>query len=183
MLAQVLLAAAAAAGGTVTDGDARFQVVSPTLIRLEYAADAAFEDRPTLNVPARAFKAPRFTTTAKGGVREIRTAALTLRHKRGSGPFTPKNLTVKLRVGAKAVNARPAFGDAPPPYVGPPSLSTSPYAVKEDPVYKAPTSGNLVFWYRGLDTAGQPVNLHDGVLSRDGWYLLDDSSTALVTGT
>src|SRR5215207_3787530 len=99
--------AATAAGGTVTDGNARFQVVSPSLVRLEYAADAKFEDRPTLNVPARRFAAQRFTTTRRGGILEIRTPRLTLRYTRGSGPFTTKNVTVKLRVGAQAVNARP----------------------------------------------------------------------------
>ena len=39
---------AAAQDGTVRDGAARFQVISPTLIRLEYAADGRFEDRPTM---------------------------------------------------------------------------------------------------------------------------------------
>jgi hypothetical protein len=175
--------AAAAAGGTVVDGKARFQVVSPTLIRLEYANDAKFEDRPTLNVPARSFRAPRFTTTKRGGVLEIRTARLTLRYKRGAGPFSPANLAIKLRVGSRKVNARPSFPPTPAPSTGPPSLSTSPYAVKEDAGYKAPTSGNLGGWYRGLDTAGQPVALHDALLSRSGWYLLDDSSTVVTTST
>ena len=36
--------AAGPAGVTVIDGDARFEVLSPTLIRLEYAGDAAFQD-------------------------------------------------------------------------------------------------------------------------------------------
>src|SRR5262245_37161491 len=180
MLLEVALAAATAASGTVTDGKARFQVVSPTLVRIEYANDGRFEDRPTLNVPQRAFKAPRFTTSRRGGVLEIRTAKLTLRYKRGSGPFTPANLTVKLRAGAKTVSARPQFPPARAPMTGPPALSTSPYAVKEDPGYEAPRSGNLGGWYRGLATAGDAVKRHDGVLSRDGWYLLDDSSTVLV---
>jgi alpha-glucosidase (family GH31 glycosyl hydrolase) len=179
--AAALLAGASPAGAAVIDGNARFEVVSPTLVRVEYAADKRFEDRPTLNVPARSFKAPPFTVTRSAGVLRIRTALLTLSYKRGSGPFTPANLAVKLRVGSKAVNARPSFPPAPAPSAGPPSLSTSPYAVKEDAAYKAPTSGNLGGWYRGLDTAGQPVALHDGLLSRAGWYLLDDSSTVLVT--
>src|SRR4051794_28435860 len=109
MFLGLALAVATAASGAVTDGNARFEVVSPTLIRLEYAADAKFEDRPTLNVPARSFRARRFTTKKSGGVLEIRTARLTLRYRRGSGPFTTKNLAVKLRVGSRTVNARPSF--------------------------------------------------------------------------
>lgn len=35
-------------------------------------------------------------------------------------------------------------------------------------------------WYRGLDNpAALPVPLHPGVLSRDGWYLLDDTKTPI----
>jgi alpha-glucosidase (family GH31 glycosyl hydrolase) len=59
-------------------------------------------------------------------------------------------------------------------------METSPYTVREDPDYRAPTSGNLGGWYRALDLAGRPVRLHDGLLSRDGWYLLDDTHTALL---
>ncbi|MET0927071.1 MAG: hypothetical protein ABWY90_06815, partial [Solirubrobacterales bacterium] len=59
-LASVAAAPAAAAPGPaeVRDGPARFQVITPTLIRLEYAADGGFEDRPTLTVPARGHKPP-----------------------------------------------------------------------------------------------------------------------------
>ena len=32
-----------------------------------------------------------------------------------------------------------------------------------------------------LDNQSGPVPLHDGVLSRDGWYLLDDSGSPLLT--
>ena len=50
LLAAALVAApsAAAADGVVRDGNARFQVICPALIRLEYAADGRFEDRPTM---------------------------------------------------------------------------------------------------------------------------------------
>src|SRR4051794_32943689 len=81
-------AAAAAAPGPaeIRDGPARFEVISPTLVRLEYAADRSFEDRPTLTVPARDFATPPFHTRVHKGVREIRTARMTLRYRLGSGP-------------------------------------------------------------------------------------------------
>src|SRR3954465_13265497 len=41
-------------GQSVRAGHLRVQVLSPTMLRLEYAADDAFEDRPTFNAVARA---------------------------------------------------------------------------------------------------------------------------------
>ena len=94
------------------------------------------------------------------------------------GTFTPANLTIRLRRDGRVVSARPRFPAAPGPSAGPPSLEVSPYTVAEDPGYRAPTSGNLGGWYRALDLSAGPVRLHDGLLSRDGWYLLDDSHGA-----
>jgi len=38
---------------------------------------------------------------------------------------------------------------------------------------------NLGGWLRGLDTRSGAIPLWDGLMSKDGWYLLDDSQTAL----
>src|SRR6059058_902836 len=51
----------------VIDGQARFEVLSPTLIRLEYAADGNFEDRATFNAVNRGFPVPSFSTSVSGG--------------------------------------------------------------------------------------------------------------------
>ncbi|MFI5736365.1 TIM-barrel domain-containing protein [Kribbella sp. NPDC051587] len=99
-------ATADTANAVVTDGNARFQVLTPTLIRLEYAGDRSFQDATTFNAVNRAFPETPFTTTVTAdGFREIRTAALTLRYRQGSGPFTRANLTV---TGA-GITAAPAF--------------------------------------------------------------------------
>jgi hypothetical protein len=101
-------AAAPPAGTTVTDGDARFEVLSPTLIRLEYAGDAAFQDATTFNAVNRTFPTAAFTTDVSAdGYREIHTTALTLRYRQNSGPFTPANLSVL--VAGTNVTAAPAF--------------------------------------------------------------------------
>lgn len=98
---------AQAATNVVTDGNARFEVLTPTLIRLEYAGDGAFQDATTFNAVNRNFPVPSYTTTATSdGYREIRTSALTLRYKQGSGAFTAANLSVALSTG---VTAQPAF--------------------------------------------------------------------------
>src|SRR5689334_22159091 len=81
----------------VIDGNARFTVLTPTLIRLEYADDLAFQDATTFNAVNRDLPAPAFTTSVTAdGFREITTSALTLRYRRGSGPFTPANLSIRV---------------------------------------------------------------------------------------
>ncbi len=159
-LALVACASASAASGPIVDGPARFEVLSPTLIRVEYAADGNFENRPTLTVPDRgALPGVEYETTVTGGVRVITTPAMTLRYTTGSGPINGSNLSVEVTGGG---GGQPAFAapNAPRPATG--------------------TPGNLGGWYRGLDNQAGPVPLHDGILSRDGYYLLDDTTSPLL---
>jgi hypothetical protein len=97
-----------AATNAVTDGNARFEVLTPTLIRTEYAGDGAFTDAVTFNAVNRSFPVPSYTTSVTSdGYREIRTSALTLRYKENSGPFTAANLSVV--VNSTGATAQPAF--------------------------------------------------------------------------
>ena len=147
-------------GGVVTDGPLRVQVLSPTLLRLEYAADRHFEDRPSVNAVARNVAPPPYEAHRDGGELVVRTSALTLRYREGGGPVGPASTAMDL-VGAHAT-ARPAFGSPSHP-------------------------DSLGGWYRGLDSQpGQAgpvdkITLHQGLLNRSGWYLLDDTTTALAT--
>ncbi|MFD4789482.1 ricin-type beta-trefoil lectin domain protein [Streptomyces sp. NPDC058459] len=99
--------AAHAAPAAVIDGNARFEVISPTLVRLEYAGDGAFQDGTTFNAVNRDSTPAYTTAVTSDGYREIRTSGLTLRYKQGSGPFTETNLSVSLT--GTGVNARPRF--------------------------------------------------------------------------
>src|SRR5689334_4719862 len=66
---------------TVTEGNARFDILTPTLIRMEYAADGVFDNGTTFNVVNRSFPATSFTTQVVGGWREIQTGNLLLRYQ------------------------------------------------------------------------------------------------------
>lgn len=145
-----------AANGQVRDGNARFTVITPTLIRMEYAADGQFEDRPTQTVATRPEPAADFNRRVEDGDLVIETEALTLRYARDSGPFTPDNLVITLARGDATVEARPDWSFSPQP-------------------------GNLGGWRRGLDNERDPQPLFEGMLSRSGWYLLNDSNTVLFT--
>lgn len=160
----------------VRDGEARIQVLSPTLFRLEYAADGNFTDAPTLTAVARKRRGGKVRTRVEDGVRVIETSRARLRYRIGSGPFRPDNLTVRIGKGKGARTVRPAFGS--PSTTAPASTADVTPAIAGD---RGPrTRGNLGGWFRGLDGQNGPVPLHDGILSRDGWYLLDDTISPLL---
>jgi hypothetical protein len=93
---------------TVTSGDARFQILSPTLIRTEYAGDGKFTDDPTFNAIGRNGFAPAaYTARTSGGWLTITTSAEILRYRVGSGPFDAGNLSVRLAPGGAPVTATP----------------------------------------------------------------------------
>src|ERR1700761_603953 len=103
------------AARSVTSGDARFEVLSPTLIRTEYAGDRHFTDAATFNAIGRDDFAPtRFTARTAGGWLTIRTPAMTLRYQVGSGPFGARNLQVTQRAGPQPVTAGPWAAEVPP---------------------------------------------------------------------
>src|SRR5262245_34745320 len=100
---------ASAPDNLVQDGHARFQVVTPTLIRLEYADDDQFTDAATFNAQYRNPHPVAFTSGVEGEWLVIRTANLTLRYQRGSGPFSTANTSVELSVAGQPVTAHPQF--------------------------------------------------------------------------
>ncbi|WP_433294665.1 TIM-barrel domain-containing protein [Actinoplanes sp. CA-030573] len=150
-------------GQTVQAGHLRVQVLSPTLLRLEYAASDSFEDRPTFNAVDRTPGRTWYRASTTGGELRVETGAVTLHYRLDSGAVSAANTTLDLTVGGRRVSVHPEFGS--------PARADS-----------------LGGWYRGLDYyAGQagPVDqltLHPGMLNRSGWYLLDDTATALRTG-
>jgi alpha-glucosidase (family GH31 glycosyl hydrolase) len=136
-------------------GAARFTAVSPTLVRLEYAGDGRFEDRPSFNVINRNPTSAPLTETTVDGWRIACTARLCIHYRQGSGPFAAQNLYLEFKDDSgKDIKAVPQWG--------------------QDSVGQ-----NLGGWTRALDNVASPQPLHDGLISRDGWYLVDDSDTAL----
>ncbi|MHC5264121.1 TIM-barrel domain-containing protein [Streptomyces sp. UC4497] len=92
----------------VVSGDARFEVLSPTLIRTEYAGDARFVDAATFNAIGRdSFESTPFTSHTEHGWLTIRTSVLTLKYRVGSGKFSGDNLTVTERAAKQDVTAHP----------------------------------------------------------------------------
>ena len=108
-------ATSAADKNAVRSGDARFEVLSPTLIRMEYAGDGKFTDAATFNAVGRDnFTRIPFTSRVVNGWLTISTAKLTLKYEVGSGPFTTTNVSMQLQTGNQSVTAHPSWPSATP---------------------------------------------------------------------
>lgn len=93
---------------TVTSGGARFEVLSPTLIRTEYSDTRSFVNGSTFNVIGRDdFGSTPYREAVANGWLSISTSEMTLRYKVGSGRFTSSNLVTTLRNGDQVVSASP----------------------------------------------------------------------------
>jgi alpha-glucosidase (family GH31 glycosyl hydrolase) len=143
----------------VTVGKARFTVLTPELIRMEWAADGKFEDHASFVFLNRRLRAPKFEKmVTKGGqnqVLTIKTAALTLSYTPApDSRFTPEDLSIELTVDGKPVVWHP--GDVDPE--------------------------NLQGTTRTLDGAlGSKTRepIEPGLVSRSGWAVVDDSTRPL----
>ncbi|MGN1212014.1 MAG: TIM-barrel domain-containing protein [Candidatus Cryptobacteroides sp.] len=141
---------------TVISGNARFTVLTPRLIRMEWSADARFEDRATMGIVNRALPVPAYHAKKKGEGVTITTESLKLTYS-GKGKFNSDNLKVEFQMNdAKALK-------------GTRKVTWTP---------GADDSGNLLGTTRTLDgcdgfTVKEPFD--KGVLSRDGWAIIDES--------
>ena len=136
----------------VQSGNMRFTVLTPQMIRIQYSSKKVFEDRATFTVVNRRLPVPAFTTSEEDGYLYIKTEAVTLKYRTGSNPTTLKN--------------RPEF------------LSVT-----------FNMNGHEVVWYPGKDDAlnlkgttrtldNGRGELENGILSRGGWALIDESASA-----
>jgi hypothetical protein len=152
--------AAAAPAAVVVEGHARFTVLTPEMVRMEWSPEGKFEDRASLVFVNRKMPVPAFTKSERGGVLRIKTAALEVVYspkaggKGDGGKFDDKTLSVALMVDGKSVEWHPGMVDA----------------------------GNLMGTTRTLDGAKggatkEPIG--EGLLSRDGWAVVDDSRRPL----
>jgi Glycosyl hydrolases family 31/Domain of unknown function (DUF5110)/Carbohydrate binding module (family 35)/Carbohydrate binding module (family 6) len=110
-------ASAVSSSQIIVDGPARFEILSPGLIRLEYAGDQKFQDSTTFNMIGRNnFGRTQFSTSAKNGIRIIQTGNVTLKYLEGSGPFSSSNLQIALNNGSTPVVANPEWPNGLPTF-------------------------------------------------------------------
>src|SRR5512146_3351406 len=85
----------------VRAGNARFTVLTPQMIRMEWSAEKQFEDHPSMVFLNRKLPVPKFTKSTQSGWVVVRTDKLTLKYKPSAGEFTAKNLNVSFDLNGK----------------------------------------------------------------------------------
>ena len=141
----------------VVHGRARFTVLTPQLIRMEWAANSVFENHASLVFINRRLSVPGFEREVKDGTLTIRTSALELNYRPAEGTdgrLSQENLSVKLSLNGRQVVWHPGTAD----------------------------TGNLLGTARTLDdTKGllTPIAMEPGLISIDGWTVVDDSTRPL----
>jgi alpha-glucosidase (family GH31 glycosyl hydrolase) len=143
----------AAPDENIVAGDTyRFTLLTPSLIRLEYSPDGNFEDRATQVVMNRHFDAVNFqhTETADELVITTQTFRLTYNKK----PFSRYGLQIHLLFKGAAHGSVWYYGDEP--------------------------GFNLKGTARTLDEVDGALPLEPGLLSKQGYTVLDDSASMIL---
>lgn len=138
--------------GSVVAGEVRFTVLTPAMIRMEWSPTQQFENRPSFQFVNREAMSAPYRTGIDGDWIVIDTDELVLRYLKDSGIFNERNLSVRLKAREIPAIWRPGMADR----------------------------GNLGGTVRTLDGVSGSTPLGPGLLSRDGWVLLDDSATVLL---
>ncbi len=137
---------------TVTGDTYRIIVLTPHLVRLEQSPDGRFEDRPTQVVLHRDLGEVQTEVTRTTQGVEVVTDGFHLSYD--EGPFSPEGLSLQVRGGVSSYHSVWRFAE--------------PFE----------TLGGTA---RTLDKADGEIPLEPGVLSRNGFAVLDDSRS-LVQG-
>jgi len=149
---------------TIISGNARFTVLTSGVVRMEWAEDGIFEDHASLAFVNRHLPVPKFKTKTKKGWLEISSSDFTLKYKIDSGKFDADNLNVKFKLNSKKKAWKPGQEN----------------------------KGNLLGTRRTLDgfdgeimqwSGKVPISLEPGILSTEGWVLVDDSERPLFDNT
>lgn len=143
----------------VVEGDVRFTILTPRVVRMEWSADGDFEDHASLVFVNRRLPVPEFQREVQDEWLVVETKRLRLKYKLGSGRFTQRNLQVEFQMEGRKKLWRPGMENR----------------------------GNLKGTIRTLDGFDgrynhwkeEKVDLGKGLISKEGWVLIDDSRRPL----
>jgi len=130
----------------------RFTVLTSRLIRMEYSRNGKFQDLPTQIAVSRDFPTPEFTVYESAGILEITTAELHLSYDKQE--FSPSGLSIQVRDHQGRHMAYWRYGQK---------------------------SRNLGGTARTLDDVDGPAALEDGIMSKEGYAVVDDSGSLSIT--
>ena len=132
----------------------RITVLTPYLIRMEYSDKGAFVDAPTQMVTNRRFELPEYRLTETDEELKIVTEGLRLTYDKQK--FSPEGLKIELSGNYACYSAVWHYGDEP---------------------------RDLKGTARTLDNADGAIPLEHGILSAEGWSVLNDKGSLLLDET
>jgi len=134
---------------TIVEGKARFSVLTPRCIRMEWSASGLFEDRASRIFWRRQQPVPQYTVSRTNGTLTITTEHLRLTWRLSAEGFTSESLTVRLRSGEHTW------------------------------VPGASDGANLGGTARTLDGVRGHCELEPGLMSRTGMTVIDDTASVV----
>jgi len=143
------------------DSKVRITMITEGVARLEYVPDGKFVDDHSFVAVNRNYPKVDYQLKNSGKTVEICTSKMILKYKKNTGKFTADNLSITSVKGKGVV-----------PFAWKPGLADN---------------GNLKGTYRTLDGYkgnlhlgdNKPMPIEDGLLSTNGWKLIDDSNNYL----
>lgn len=143
------------------DSKVRITMITEGVARLEYVPDGKFVDDNSFVAVNRNYPKVDYQLKNSAKTVEIRTSKMILKYKKNTGKFTANNLSITSVKGKGVV-----------PFAWKPGLADN---------------GNLKGTYRTLDGYkgnmhlgdNKPMPIEDGLLSTNGWKLIDDSKSYL----
>jgi alpha-glucosidase (family GH31 glycosyl hydrolase) len=134
---------------------ARFTILTPRLIRMEWNENNSFDDHASFVVVNRRLPVPEYTKQERNGWLYIATSELELSYKLNSGSFSKDNLKIRM-LKNDTVNWTPG--------------KKQKYNLKGTARTLDGIDGDVNLY------SGKKLELEDGILSRDGWFFFADSS-------
>ena len=139
----------AQSGSTLVCDKARFEALTPSLVRLEYSPSGQFVDARTAVVTGREWPQVKLSFERKSGWVIASTDRLTLRYHLDAGLFNDRNLQISWRDNGQERTWNPG---------------------QKDPL----NLGGISYSLDGAKQGNFPKPT-DGILSRSGYFVLDDS--------
>ena len=161
---------------TVLADNARFEFLTPSLVRLEYSPSGTFADAPSAVVLKRDWPSIRVEPREQDGWLIAATSAVTVRYRLKSGPFTAANLEVRWKERSGAEHAWHP-GDVDAGNLGGLTYSLDNIATANLPKDGLDLASPVDDSIPGIDLVLPPAR--PGLLSRSGYAFIDDSATPL----
>jgi alpha-glucosidase (family GH31 glycosyl hydrolase) len=175
LLASSLCCADQPRGATsLVAGNARFEFLTPSLLRLEYAPAGVFVDAPTAVVQQRDWPPVSVERRDQDGWLVAHSATVTVRYRLSSGAFTAQNLEVSWKDPA-GTERKWHPGDVDSGNLGGLNYSLDGIGKSNLPASQADTASPVDDSIPGIDLV-LPKAL-PGLLSRSGYAFIDDSAT------